>query len=219
MTIAVAFLQPGWADWEAGPVLAGLRRHYGVQIEVATPDGEPQTSIGGLLAASDYKFSDPVLADADVLLLIGSDAWVEYQDEALFSLLRQAHADGKIIGAICGATVALARAGLLAGKAHTSNGAEWLAGHAPDYAGIERYVDTPKAVADGKVVTASGLAPVTFSAATPARATDPSWAPEPPEAPMAPAILPSIISSSPPSMAMAPLKIELSVPPFTASWK
>ena len=165
MTIAVAFLQPGWADWEAGPVLAALREYCGVQIEIATPDGEPQTSIGGVLAAADYKFSDPVLADAEVLLLIGSDAWPGYRDAAFDSLLRQAYADGKIIGAICGATVAVARAGLLAGKAHTSNGAEWLAGHAPDYAGIEHYVDSAKAVADGKLVTASGLAPVTFSAA------------------------------------------------------
>ncbi len=69
------------------------------------------------------------------------------------------------MGAICGATVAVARAGLLAGKAHTSNGAEWLAGHAPDYAGIEAYIDSPRAVSDGRVVTASGLAPITFSAA------------------------------------------------------
>ncbi|MEJ2818117.1 DJ-1/PfpI family protein [Caulobacter sp. CCG-8] len=165
MTVAVAFLQPGWADWEAGSVLSYLREYCGVQVEIATPDGEPQTSIGGVLAASDYKFTDPVLSDADVFLLIGSDAWPGYRDEAFDGLLRQVHADGKIVGAICGATVAVARAGLLAGKAHTSNGAEWLAGHAPDYAGIEGYVDSPKAVADGKIVTASGLAPVTFSAA------------------------------------------------------
>ncbi|CAN5122742.1 type 1 glutamine amidotransferase family protein [soil metagenome] len=165
MTIAVAFLQPGWADWEAGPVLAALRDYHGVQIEIATPDGEPQTSIGGVLAASDYRFSDPVLADADVLLLIGSDAWIGYQDEAFFSLLRQAHADGKIIGAICAGTVAVARSGLLAGKAHTSNGGDWLAQHAPDYAGAAGYVDSPKAVSDGRLVTASGLAPITFSAA------------------------------------------------------
>jgi putative intracellular protease/amidase len=165
MTIAVAFLQPGWADWEAGSVLAYLREYCGVQIEIATPDGEPQTSIGGVLAAADYKFADPVLADTEVLLLIGSDAWPGYRDEAFDSLLRQAYADGKIIGAICGATVAVARAGLLAGKAHTSNGAEWLAGHAPGYAGADGYVDSAKAVTDGRLVTASGLAPVTFSAA------------------------------------------------------
>jgi len=165
MTIAVAFLQPGWADWEAGQVLPALRGYYGVQVEIATPDGQPQTSMGGVLAAADYSFSDPVLADADVLLLIGSDAWIDYRDEALFSLLRQAHADRKIVGAICAGTVAAARAGLLAGKAHTSNGGEWLAQQAPDYAGADGYVDTAKAVTDGRLVTASGTSPVTFSAA------------------------------------------------------
>jgi len=165
MTVAVAFLQPGWADWEAGQVLPALREHYGVQIEIATPDGEPQTSIGGVLAAADYKFSDPVLADADVFLLIGSDAWTEYKDEALFSLLRQVLADGKVVGAICAGTVAAARAGLLAGRAHTSNDRDWLAKTAPGYAGADGYVDSPKAVTDGRLVTAPGSAPATFSAA------------------------------------------------------
>ena len=164
MTIAVAFLQPGWADWEAGPVLAALREYYGAQIEIATPDGEPRTSIGGVLAAADYKFSDPVLSDADVFLLIGSDAWADYRDDALFGLLRQSLADGKTVGAICAGTVAAARAGLLAGKAHTSNDRDWLAKVAPGYAGADGYVDSAKAVTDGKLVTASGLAPVTFSA-------------------------------------------------------
>jgi putative intracellular protease/amidase len=165
MTVAVAFLQPGWADWEAGQVLPALREYYGVQVEIATPDGEPRTSIGGVLAAADYKFSDPVLADADVLLLIGSDAWADYEDVALFSLLRQAQADGKIIGAICAGTAAAARAGLLTGKAHTSNGADWLARTAPGYAGADGYVDTAKALTDGRLVTAAGTSPVTFSAA------------------------------------------------------
>jgi hypothetical protein len=57
MTIAVAFFQPGWADWEAGAVLALLRRYVKVQIEVATPTGDPETSIGGVLAAADYRCS------------------------------------------------------------------------------------------------------------------------------------------------------------------
>ena len=165
MTVAVAFFQPGWADWEAGSVLALLREHLGVQIEIATPDGEPQTSIGGVLAAADYKFSDPVLSDADVFLLIGSDAWVEFRDEAVFGLLRQALADGKIVGAICAGTVAAARARLFEGRAHTSNGQDWLLEQEAGYAGADGYVDTPRAVTAGKVVSASGLAPITFAAA------------------------------------------------------
>ncbi|WP_421738454.1 DJ-1/PfpI family protein [Caulobacter sp.] len=165
MTVAVAFFQPGWADWEAGSVLALLREHLGVQIEIATPDGEPQTSIGGVLAAADYKFSDPVLSDADVFLLIGSDAWVGFRDEAVFGLLRQAVADGKIVGAICAGTVAAARARLFEGRAHTSNGQDWLLEQEAGYAGADGYVDTPRAVTAGKVVSASGLAPITFAAA------------------------------------------------------
>lgn len=165
MTVAAVFLQPGWADCEAGPILALLRREFGVQIEIATPDGEPQTSIGGLLAAADYRFDDPVLSDADVFLLIGSDAWSEYRDEAVFGLLRQAVADGKIVGAICAGTAAAARARLLEGREHTSNGKAWLEGEVPGYAGSAMYVDQARAVTSGKVVTASGLAPVSFAAA------------------------------------------------------
>lgn len=165
MTVAVAFLQPGWADWEAGGVLALLREHLKVQIEVATPTGDPETSIGGVLAAADYRFDDPVLSDADLFILIGSDEWSKGENPAISSLLRQAFADGKPIAAICAGTTALARAGLFEGRKHTSNGKDWLEGVVPGYAGSEHYVDTPKAVSDGKVVSASGLAPVTFAAA------------------------------------------------------
>lgn len=165
MTVAVALLQPGWADWEAGPVLALLRRELKVQIEIATPDGEPETSIGGVLAASDYRFDDPVLSDADLFIVIGSDAWNEGENKAVTALLRQAFADGKPVAGVCAGTTALAHAGLFDGRKHTSNGRDWLLKAVPDYPGAEHYVDTPKAVADGKLVSASGLAPVTFAAA------------------------------------------------------
>ncbi|PHY17463.1 type 1 glutamine amidotransferase family protein [Caulobacter sp. BP25] len=165
MTVAVAFLQPGWADWEAGAVLTLLREHLKVQIEIATPTGDPETSIGGILAAADYRFDDPVLSDADLFILIGSDAWSEGEAPAITALLRQAFADGKPVAGICAGTTALARGGLFEGRKHTSNGKDWLQGVVPGYAGADHYVDTPKAVVDGKVVSASGLAPVTFAAA------------------------------------------------------
>jgi putative intracellular protease/amidase len=165
MTIAVAFFQPGWADWEAGAVLALLRRYVKVQIEVATPTGDPETSIGGVLAAADYRFDDPVLSDADVYILIGSDEWTKGETPAISALIRQAFADGKIVAGICAGTTALARAGLFEGRKHSSNGKDWLAEQVPGYAGADHYVDTPKAVTDGKLVSASGLAPVTFAAA------------------------------------------------------
>ncbi|HEY2659253.1 MAG TPA: DJ-1/PfpI family protein [Caulobacteraceae bacterium] len=163
MTRVVAFFQPGWADWEAAPILSLLREYMGGEIRIATPDRGPQTSIGGVRAAADAAFADIGPGDADLFLAIGSDAWPGYHDEAFFDLLRGAVDGGAIVGAICAGTVAAARAGLFEGRAHTSNGREWLSNTAPGYAGVATYVDTPKAVSDGRVVSAPGSAPQTFA--------------------------------------------------------
>jgi putative intracellular protease/amidase len=53
----------------------------------------------------------------------------------------------------------VARAGLIQGRRHTSNGRAYLEAHVPDYRDGEHYVDTP-AVRDRGLVTASGLADV-----------------------------------------------------------
>ena len=47
--------------------------------------------------------------------------------------------------------------------AHTSNGRDWILEHQPGYAGAERYVDVPHAVADGSIVSAPGSASGTFA--------------------------------------------------------
>ncbi len=61
------------------------------------------------------------------------------------------------VAAICGATYALAAAGLLDHRRHTSNDPGYLA--SSGYAGAEHYVEEP-AVIDGDLVTATGIAPV-----------------------------------------------------------
>ncbi|MDT4864470.1 hypothetical protein FQZ97_992330 [compost metagenome] len=70
-----------------------------------------------------------------------------------------------VVGGICGATLALARAGIFNGINHTSNGREWIAERAPQYAGAGRYQDVPNAVADKRIVSAPGTAPGTFAVA------------------------------------------------------
>ena len=163
MTRVVAFFQPGWADWEAGSVLALLREHYAASVVIATPDGKPQTSIGGVRAAADAGFADIGASDADIFLAIGSEAWPQFRDQRFFDLLRGSLDDGRIVGAICAATVAAARSVLLAGRRHTSNGPAWLARYAPDYPGQASYVDSPRAICDGRLVSAPGTAPGTFA--------------------------------------------------------
>lgn len=161
----IAFFQPGWADWEAGPVLAMLREAGRFAVTVVTPDGGPQTSIGGVRAAADGAFREVKGTDADIYLVIGSDAWPTWRDQGFYELLNSAMAAERIVGAICAGTVAAARAGLFAGRPHTSNGFGWLARHAPDYPGAEHYVDTPRAVTAGRLVSAPGSAPQTFCSA------------------------------------------------------
>lgn len=160
----VACLQPGMADWEAGHVLAYLREYLGAEVLVATPDGKPVTSIGGLRVSADTAFNTIDLDHADALLIIGSDAWPAYDDEPFYAFLRAARRCDLVIGAICAGTVAAARAGLFAGRAHTSNGRDWLLNHAPEYHGETQYRDVPCAVRDGRIVSAPGSAPVTFAA-------------------------------------------------------
>ena len=160
----VAFLQPGMADWEAGFVLAYVREYLGAEVLTATPDGKAVTSIGGLRVSADTAFNTVDLAHAQALVLIGGGPWLEVRDEPFFAFLRAAHRCDLVIGGICAGTVPLARAGLLHGRAHTSNGRGWLWDNAPDYQGADLYRDVPCAVRDGRIVTAAGPAPVTFAA-------------------------------------------------------
>jgi putative intracellular protease/amidase len=67
------------------------------------------------------------------------------------------------VGGICGGTLPLARARLLDERAHTGNSLDELKRLGGAYAGAPRYLDSARAVIDRGIVTASGLAPVTFA--------------------------------------------------------
>ena len=157
------YLQDGWADWECGYVLAGLRRNLGCEIVIASPDGEPVTSIGGIRTTPHAAF-DAIEASPDAgYLLIGSDNWLEFDCKPTGKTLTRAFELDCPIGIVCGATVFAARIGLFEDSGHTSNGFEFLREHAGDYPGSQHYVSSPSAISDRNLVTASGLAPLTFS--------------------------------------------------------
>jgi len=98
-----------------------------------------------------------------VFILPGGDRWeqtpLEPEIEQLLSLLE---ANRVPLAAICVATLAIARLGLLRGRRHTSNVLEYLRSHVPGYAGAANYVDAP-AVRDRGLITASGLGDVEFA--------------------------------------------------------
>lgn len=157
------YLQGGWADWECGYVLAGLRRNLGCDIVVATPSGSPVASIGGLRVTADVAF-DSIEPSPDAgYLLIGSDDWLEFDCRTTAETITRALELDCPVGTICGATAFAARVGLFQDREHTSNGFEFLKEHAGDYLGSQHYIRSSSAISCRNLVTASGLAPLTFS--------------------------------------------------------
>jgi len=163
-TKAVYFLAvPGFADWEPGHALAELRRHGGYRVQVVGLARSPVESMGGLRVQPDCLPAEVDPADVAVFVMPGADRWeTQPLESELAALLFRLDAAGVPLAAICAATVAIARAGLLRGRRHTSNGRTYLEQHVPDYDGAASYVDAP-AVRDRGLITASGLADVEFA--------------------------------------------------------
>lgn len=161
MTTIVAILTDSFADWEVGILAAAARGFCGVDVITASPGGAPVTSMGGLKVAPDMSIDDIDLAAVDAIAVIGGGVWDQPDAPDLTELLTIAYAHGKFIGAICGGTRALAASGLLDTIPHTSNEAGYLANVA-GYRGHGQYVTSPAALKCGHIITASGLAPVSF---------------------------------------------------------
>lgn len=160
-TITVMMID-GVADWEIGPVLPAAREWFGDDIRIASIDGAPLTSIGGLRIHPEAALADLDPVEADLWLLPGSDRWRDGEISALTSALRARRAAGRSLAAICGATVAFAHAGLLDDRTHTSNSPQFLRDNAPAYAGATHYREAA-VVSEAGIVTAPGSSPVGFA--------------------------------------------------------
>ena len=162
--IALVLIE-AFADWEYGLVAASAVAWFGFSLTVLTPGGGLVTSMAGLTMTSGGSLEAADAGDFDAVVLIGSDGWADGAAPEAATLARAVHAQGGTVGAICGGTAAFARAGLLEGRDHTSNGEKWLRDTVGDYAGADRYHDTPAAVCADRIVTAPGTAPTTFAIA------------------------------------------------------
>lgn len=161
--IAFVLVDP-YADWELGHLAPGAKSDFGDEVRFLTPGGRPVTSMGGLRVAADGAVEDFDPAGADALVAIGSPVWDTPETPDIGDALRKAESAGCVVGGICGAVFALARAGLLDDRAHTGNSLSSLKQFGGAYRGEARYRDQARAVSDRRVVTASGLAPVSFAA-------------------------------------------------------
>ena len=148
------------ADWEIGHVTAELhsKRFFkkdAPQVAVKTVgiSKEPAKTMGGLTVTPDCILDDMEIAETSVLLLPGADAWNDPKQAAVIEKAGALLSAGGTVCGICGAAVALAAAGLLDHRPHTSNGVGFLDMFCPGYQGQSCYVDAPS-VADGNLITA-----------------------------------------------------------------
>ncbi|WP_186627477.1 DJ-1/PfpI family protein [Rhodococcus sp. BP22] len=155
------------ADWEYGYFVAGVAMarqsdpdRY--QLAVVSDGSGEVTTAGGIRVLPDGDVADLDVGSLAALVLPGGDTWGEGH-AAVLALARTAIERAIPVGAICGATLGLARTGLLNARPHTSNALEFISG-ATEYTGGEHYRDA-RVVSDHSLVTAPGTAALQFTKA------------------------------------------------------
>ena len=162
MTSAITILTDNFADWETALLNSTARLYYGFYTRFATPGGQPVTSSGGMLVTPQLALEDISLDELDLLMVCGGSSWQSGKAPDLTALLRAAQAKNIVLAGICDGTRVLAQTGVLDNVRHTSNSAANLL--ETGYAGAALYQDVPWAVADQRIITAPGTAPVSFTA-------------------------------------------------------
>ncbi len=154
------------AEWEASLAIAAINDPQFQQVpgryRVVTvgPSREPVVTTGGLRILPDLALNEVSPFSSSMLILPGGQSWEYGANAAAIDLARRFIAHCVPVAAVCAATLALARAGLLDNRHHTSNARGYLA--TSGYRGARFYRDRP-AVTDQGVITASGTAPVDFA--------------------------------------------------------
>lgn len=154
------------ADWEFAYLTTLVARAQQAkpgtcEIQFVGDRVEDVHTLGGLNLKPDVDLDELDLDQLSVLVIPGGDTYGSGH-EPLLEIVRECERQGVPVAAICGGTIALARAGVLDHRKHTSNAMEFLVG--TGYLGADNYSDAPTE-SDRGVITASGIYPVQFTAA------------------------------------------------------
>jgi putative intracellular protease/amidase len=152
----------GLADWEPAHAFCEIGKAGRFEIVTAGFSRQSVTTMGGLKLQSDVTVRDVDPSQTGFFMLPGGDMWVKNSFPELIELLHRLHDRKVLIGAICGATLEIARARLTRERHHTSNSKAFLKTAVPDYNDDQFYVDD-LAVTDDRIITASGLGSVEFA--------------------------------------------------------
>ncbi len=145
------FLADGFEEIEAIAPVDILRRAGVDVVTISISDGYEVTGAHGVKILADRLFSDTDFSSNDLLILPGGGVGTENLSAhtRLNELLKQQHAEGKQIAAICAAPSVLGKLGILNGK------------EAICYPGFEEkltgaHISKNSVVKDGSIITGKG---------------------------------------------------------------
>jgi putative intracellular protease/amidase len=152
----------GFADWEPAHAFCQITKSGKFEVVTAGFSRQTVLSMAGLKITPDVTIDEVNPEDTAFFMLPGGDMWHEKSHEVVENLLHRLRERNVLIGAICAATLEIARAGLTRGVRHTSNAKAYLKAMVPGYQDHDFYVDE-LAVADQNIITASGLGSLEFA--------------------------------------------------------
>ncbi|EKO1913104.1 DJ-1/PfpI family protein [Clostridium botulinum] len=159
--IIYLYILESMAEWEVGYILQAIsmesmlkkqNREFVIKT-VSTGKNAIQT-IGGLTITPDCLLDEMDENNMVALLLPGAESWNSEENNQILEKALSYIDKGILVGAICGATLALADLKVLDKFKHTSNSLDYLTLFSKQYSGRALYVNSP-AVMDCNLITAS----------------------------------------------------------------
>lgn len=160
------FVFDGLADWEIGYAVAGINTPEfqiepgSYRVRTVALQAAPVVTMGGIRILPDLTLARLTPQESAMLILPGGMPWIAGCNTEAVDMARRFLDAGVPVAAICAATLALARGGLLDQRRHTSNSADFLA--ESQYRGGSLYEEAP-AVTDDTLITAPGAAAIEFA--------------------------------------------------------
>ena len=154
------------SDWEYGHRIAGINNPQFLKtpgrfkVKTVALSDRPITTRGGLRMVPDLTLDKLMPTSSGMLILPGGEAWDKKKNKEAALLAADFLTKEIPVAAICGATVGLARIGLLDNVPHTSNSKEYIA--ATGYIGSAFYKSKPT-VKSGQLITASAMSALEFA--------------------------------------------------------
>ncbi len=157
------------AEWEITNLLQAFSMEAMInkgiknfEIKTVAIETNPVKTIGDLTIVPDCTLEEMDDENAAALILPGAESWGNGEHNAILEKSLLYIEKGILVGALCGATLALAELSVLDRFKHTSNALEFLTMFSKNYRGQELYVDS-QAVIDKNLVTASAAGGLLFA--------------------------------------------------------